>query len=540
MNLGDILSGLADMAAENELLLLAILLAVGTAIGSVKVKGFALGPAAVLFTALAFSAWDERLKLPAAIGVFGLAVFAYVVGVGAGPSFLGAIRTGGRVLVALVLTLVGAAAVTLLVGRALGLSSDLLAGAYAGALTNTPALAAATEQLQSEAPTVGYSVTYLFGVLGMLAATAIGLKLRAPHHALVEPIDEAPPDLARETVRIDRPDLPDLGELSERYELAFGRIMRGDAPGHPGVVDVATDDTRPQPGDILTVVGDPEAVARFTADHGHPSTVPLTLDRSTLDYQKITVSNSALTGQTLGELKLYRRFGATATRVGRGDVELLATDDLALVPGDRVRIVAPRDRMDGVRALLGDSERAAASFNPLGLTVGLLIGVLVGMLEFPLPGGTTFELGMAGGPLLAGLLLGMAQRTGPIVWAIPYGASSALSGVGVLLFLAYAGSNSGAALADAIVTPTGPLLLLLGAIVTTVTAATLILTGRYLTGVTGPRLAGTLAAAQTQPAVLAYANDRTDHDPRVNLGYALAYPVAMIVKVILAPLIGRL
>jgi putative transport protein len=54
----------------------------------------------------------------------------------------------------------------------------------------------------------------------------------------------------------------------------------------------------------------------------------------------------------------------------------------------------------------------------------------------------------------------------------------------------------------------------------------------------GPTLAGIVAGTQTQPAVLAYANDVTKADPRVNLGYALVYPVAMIVKVILAPIIG--
>jgi putative transport protein len=47
-----------------------------------------------------------------------------------------------------------------------------------------------------------------------------------------------------------------------------------------------------------------------------------------------------------------------------------------------------------------------------------------------------------------------------------------------------------------------------------------------------------VAGTQTQPAVLAYANDTTRADPRVNLGYALVYPVAMITKVILAPILG--
>jgi putative transport protein len=109
----------------------------------------------------------------------------------------------------------------------------------------------------------------------------------------------------------------------------------------------------------------------------------------------------------------------------------------------------------------------------------------------------------------------------------------------MMLFLAYAGSNSGSALAEAISGPTGLRLLGVGVVVTTLTAATVVLGGRVLAGLHGPRLGGVLAGTQTQPAVLAYANESTKDDPRVNLGYALVYPAAMIVKVIVAPLIGR-
>ena len=68
----------------------------------------------------------------------------------------------------------------------------------------------------------------------------------------------------------------------------------------------------------------------------------------------------------------------------------------------------------------------------------------------------------------------------------------------------------------------------------------MLLGGKHVAGFAGRKLAGVIAAAQTQPAVLAYANQRTDNDPDVNLGYALVYPAAMIAKVILGPLVGRL
>ncbi|MDP1877401.1 MAG: TrkA C-terminal domain-containing protein [Actinomycetota bacterium] len=542
MDVGEMLKGWSDIAAEQPLLLLTVIMAIGGAIGSIKIRSFSLGPAAVLFTALAFSAYDERLRLPQILGIFGLALFAYVIGVGAGPSFFAALRTGGRALGVVIGALLIGGAVTVGAAHALGLEGPILSGIYAGALTNTPALAAASEAWASDLPTVGYSVTYLFGVLGMLLAAAVGIKRAAPRKALTPVVeDPLPPKLDGMTIRIETAGLPDFGTLTEQYghHVVFSRIMRGDSPGHPGAVSIATDDAVPLPGDIVTVIGDLPTLERFASEVGHPSTVALTLDRSTVDYRRVAVSNPKVAGLTLGDLRLARRYGAVATRVRRGDVDLLATDDLALQVGDRVRIVAERHRMSEVAAYLGDSEKGASAYSITSMALGLALGVLLGELQFPMPGGGHFALGLAGGPLLVGLIVGRAGRTGPILWSLPHGVASTLSQLGMMLFLAYAGSNSGSALAEALSGPTGPRLLVAGAVVTLTTAAAVILGGRLLAGMYGPRLGGVLAGTQTQPAVLAYANETTKDDPRVNLGYALVYPAAMIVKVVVAPILGR-
>lgn len=542
MDVSEILSGWADLAVEQPVLLLMVILAIGGAIGSIKIGSFSLGPAAVLFVALALSAYDERLKLPQFIGFFGLALFAYVIGVGAGPSFFAALRTGGRAITVVVAALLIGALATVGAAHALGLSGPLLSGIYAGALTNTPALAAASEYWTSDLPTVGYSVTYVFGVLGMLLAAAIALRTTPRHpDAPTTPDDELPPQLEGMTVRIETAGLPSLGVLAERYEhhLVFSRIMRGDTPGHPGHVDVATDDAVPAPGDILTVIGDRDTLDRFVDAAGHPSSVALTLDRSSVDYRRVAVSNPKVAGLTLGQLRLRPRFGAVATRVRRGDVDLLASDDLVVQIGDRVRIVTDRQRMSEVSAFLGDSEKGATAYSITSLSLGVALGVMLGLLQFPLPGGGHVALGLAGGPLLVGLLVGRLGRTGPVLWSLPHGVASTLSQLGIMLFLAYAGSTSGSALAEALQGPTGPRILVVGIVVTAVTATTVLLAGRALAGAFGSRLAGIVAGTQTQPAVLAYANDTTKDDPRVNLGYALVYPVAMILKVVVAPLVGR-
>jgi putative transport protein len=542
MNILELLHGLADLAAEESLLLLALLLAVGGAIGSFKINGFSLGPAAVLFTALAFSAFDDRLRIAREVGIFGLAIFAFVIGVGSGPSFFNSLRSGGRALLAVVLTLLIAAGVTVGAGLALGIDGPMLSGLYAGALTNTPALAAATQMWDSDIPTIGYSVTYLFGVLGMLLAALLAVKTKptkATNPADLE--DPTQPQVASLTVRIQTATTATLGEISATYngKLVFSRVMRGDSPGHPGKVDLATDDWVLQPGDIVTVVGDPAAIDDWVIKAGHPSTVGLTYDRSALDFRRIAVSNEAVAGVPLADLRLIRRFGAVATRVRRGDIDLLATDDLELQLGDRVRVVAAPHRLKEVARFFGDSEKAAQQFSLTNFGLGLAIGVLIGLIEIPIPGGGTFALGMAGGPLVVGLILGKLQRTGSLLWTLPLSASNTLNHLGMMLFLAYAGSNSGAALAEAIVQPIGWKLFVVGLAITLSAAFGHLFIGRYLGGLHGAKLAGAIAGAQTQPAVLAYANERAQDDPRVNLGYAMAYPVGMIVKVVVAPLLGR-
>ena len=542
MNVTEIFQHIADAAAKEPLLLLALLLAIGGGLGALKFKSFSLGPAAVLFTALAFSAFDERLKISREVGVFGLAVFAYVVGIGAGPSFFHAIKTGGRALIGIILTLLVGAGAVVAAAKIFDIHGPLLSGVYAGALTNTPALAASQELWDSDLPTVGYSVTYLFGVLGMLFGAMLALKTKPTSpEAAAQETQEVAPKLESTTVRIENPNLGSIAHLIEQFDnkLLFSRYMRGDTPGHTGEVFVATDDVVLEPGDIVTIIGDVEKVSEFVALAGHLSTVPLTLDRSLLDYRRIAVSNREVVGVPLADLRLDRRFGGIATRVRRGDVDLLATEDLTLQIGDRIRVVAPRSRMKEIAVFFGDSEKGAQTFSLTALALGLALGVFIGMLEFPIPGGGQFALGMAGGPLLIGLLLGRVRKTSNLLWSLPPAASLTLNHLGMMLFLAYAGSNSGAALADAIVKPIGWRLLVIGVIVTVVAAAMQLTVTRLFGGVFGPRLAGVMAGSQTQPAVLAYANSRSGDDPRVNLGYALAYPIAMIVKVLLAPMVGR-
>ena len=523
---------MTDLLAANPVLLLATVMAIGSALGAVHVRGLSLGPAAVLFVALAASAVDARLELPEVIGILGLALFAYCVGVTAGPSIWTAVRDGRRVLVLVAVVLVAAAGLAAVVGRLLGLSPGLVAGTYAGALTNTPALAAATEVLGgSPVPTVGYSLTYLGGVLGMLALVVVALRLGSRR-----PTDEdrtRPEELVSVTVRVTRRDLPTIAELEimKGQRIRFSRVRTAQG------LTVAAPDLILGPGDLAVVVGPASAAASFADWLGEHADEHLPDDRREMDMRRMTIADPHLSGRTVAELDLGGRFGAVATRVRRGDVDLLATPDLVVQSGDRVRVIARRDVLPRVALYLGDSERGAGDINPVGLGLGLALGLAAGQVALTTPIGP-LRLGSAAGPLLAGLLLGHLGRTGPVSWRLPYAASASLQQVGLLVFLAYAGSLAGGALLDALRSPESLAVIGLGAVITVLTGAAVVVGARWL-GLGGARVAGLVAGVQTQPAVLAFARERTP-DERVMVGYALAMPVAMILKIVLAQVLARL
>jgi putative transport protein len=224
------------------------------------------------------------------------------------------------------------------------------------------------------------------------------------------------------------------------------------------------------------------------------------------------------------------------TRVRKGDIDLVASGDTVLELGDRVRVVAPRDRLADLSELFGDSYRVLSEVDLLSFGLGISLGLLVGLVPLPLPGGVTFTLGSAGGPLLVGLVLGAVRRTGAMVWTLPYNANLTLRQIGLILFLAAVGLKSGYTFVSTFAQSGGATLLLLGAVVSVVVPAVTIVVGYRVLRVPFGMLTGIVAAVHTQPAILGFATEQTQDDSP-NLGWSLAYPVAMISKIVLAQLV---
>ena len=439
--------------------------------------------------------------------------------------------------------------ITILVSLALGLRKGVAAGLFAGSLTNTPALAAALEQIKALAPpalreqwladpVVGYSVTYPLGVIGVIAVVTLAQRWWKIDYAqearTLKLPGQAGTSLASRTIRITQAPIEQqsVGDLVTQngWDIVVGRVK------HNGTITLANAETRLARGDEVSVIGTPDTLDAVTQVLGTASQDILDLDRHEFDFRRIVVSEPTVIGRPLHDLQLRDHFQAIITRVRRGDMDLLAHDQTLLELGDRVRVVAPRSQMEPISRFFGDSYRAISEIDILTFNVGLALGLLVGLIPIPLPGGVTIKLGFAGGPLLVALILGALGRTGPFLWNMPYSATLTLRQLGLVLFLAGVGTRAGYAFVTTLRQGDGFVILLAGALITTGTAALVLWVGYRLLKIPMSLLVGMLAGLQTQPALLGFALEQTDND-LPNIGYATVYPLAMITKIILIQLL---
>jgi AspT/YidE/YbjL antiporter-like protein len=149
---------------------------------------------------------------------------------------------------------------------------------------------------------------------------------------------------------------------------------------------------------------------------------------------------------------------------------------------------------------------------------GLALGLGLGLVPFPFPGPGSFELGSAGGPVIVALCLGALGRTGPFVWQIPHGANLTLRQLGIVLLLAGIGTRAGESFGATIADSRALLILASGVLVTSASVGLAAVVGLRILRLDAATLGGVIAGIQTQPAVLAFATERSDDEREVNLG----------------------
>lgn len=544
-----------NLLVENPLLLLFVVAAIGYPLGRITIRGVSLGVAAVLFAGLAVGSLHPDLKLPEIIYLLGQAIFIYTIGLSSGAAFFSSLRRKGWRNNLFILAILTFDALLIAIAQKIfALKPTLAAGLFAGSTTNTSALAGVLEFIKNHfakghfsdteltsllaEPVVGYTLTYPVGVLGLIFAILILQRFWQLDYTEeaknLHNIPFSPRRLHCQTILVNQPRATGkpLRILTEEndFRVVFGRLNRNHEQ------TIAEAETRFQIGDLITICGTREENVRVVAFLGESAAAEAEIDSSLHDYYRVFVSNPQVVGHKISDLNLPHLLGATAIRVRRGDVEFLPQPDTVLEYGDRVRVLAKPENQKTIAAFFGDSYRALSEIDILTFALGITAGLLLGMVPLPLPGGFIFKLGAAGGPLIIGLILGKLERTGSLVWNIPYSANLTLRQIGLVLFLAGIGTRSGYAFSRALGEGEVLKIFIIGAIVTCASALAILWLGYKLLKIPMNILVGILAGAHTQPAVLDFALKQTRNE-LPNIGYASVLPTALIAKVIFAQLL---
>jgi len=541
--------------AHNPLLMLFAVVALGYPISKIRVAGASFGIASILFAGIALGALvmapglDPNLKKDISkemklVYELGLAVFVYAMGLSISHSFWAAFsREGMKKNAVVFLVMLTSTAFVVLLARLMGFNARYAAGLLTGSFTNMPALAGVIERVKTMSgvgpvelaqPTVASAIAYPIGVLVpmliiLISAKVFRVNLKEEADGLKD-YQTGHQKLEVWTVRVTKPEAEAMTKrdlcAAGSLHVVLGRVLR------KAELLLPTPDFRLKLDDLVTVVGSPDDLAQVEALIGERSHVELDRDQSALDATRVFVSRWDVVGVPLGKLDLVNRHQAIITRVRRGDLWFVPDGDTVLELGDRVRVTT---RRDNIEAFFGDSYRALSEVSFLTFAMGLAAGLALGQVPIPLGHGIVFKLGFAGGPLAVALILGRFHRIGPLVWNFPYSANHTIRQFGLVLFAAGIGVISGEGFRAIVSKDASVLPLFMGAafLVCFLADSLTMVLGYKLFRIPLNVMFGILAGTHTQPVVLGYANHHTGND-LPNVGFATVYPLATILKIVLA------
>jgi len=513
---------------QQPMVALFLTIAIGYLVGAINIKGFSLGVGAVLFVALAVG-WFAPKSVPAAmVGTLGLALFLYAVGIQYGKEFFrGLASAEGRKanLLALIGVLLSGVVSLAFVGDQVNVGHAL--GLFAGSGTSTPTLQAAIQTMGNDDPAVGYSVAYPFGVAGPILFLHLAFLILKPR------IETAGAGQELLEIAIRNPGVVGkrLGEvmatLPAGVQIAAVRKEHHNKPAFPEVI-LAEDDV------VLAVSSSKESLEQTRKQLGETATGQIVGDRRDLDYLRVFVSRPALVGRALSDLELPEGIEYLVMHVRRGDADLLARPDLVLEYGDRVGLLTHRASFPAVRRFFGDSIKGTAEFSYISIGLGMALGFLVGAIHVPIPGEGKLAIGLAG-VLVVALVLGNLRRTGGMNWTIPLSANLVLRNLGLTLFLAQVGMQSGPKFAAA-VAETGFLFLGIGAVVLVALVLPILVLGLYVFRMPYDQVAGIVSGACGNAAILSFSNKLVPTD-RPDIAYAMIFPGMTIVKILFVDIV---
>lgn len=539
-----------EHSALQAVVVLSLISAIGLGLGRIRIWGISLGVTFVFFMGilaghLGFSIDPQMLNYAES---FGLVIFVYALGLQVGPGFFSSFRTGGVKLNMLALAVVFLGTILAVVcSYTTQVSLPDMVGILCGATTNTPALGAAQQTLKqmglaSSTPALGCAVTYPLGVIGVILAIILIRKVlvRPQDLQVSEKDDSNKTYIAAFQVHnpaIFNKSIKEIAQMSYP-KFVISRLWRD------GRVSIPTSEKMIKEHDRLLVVTSEKDALALTILFGQQESTDWNkedIDWNAIDSelisQRIVVTRPELNGKKLGALRLRNQYGINISRVYRSGVQLLATSGLVLQLGDRLTVVGEAAAIHNVEKVLGNAVKSLKEPNLVVVFIGIVLGLALGAIPISIPGvSTPVKFGLAGGPIIVGILLG---TFGPRIHMITYTTRSAnlmLRALGLSMYLACLGLDSGSHFFETVFRPEGLLWVGIGFGLTVVPTIIVGFVALKMMKVDFGSVSGMLCGCMANPMALTYANDIIPGD-NPSVAYATVYPLSMFVRVIIAQLI---
>ncbi len=543
-----------EHSIAHDVLVYALVIALGVLLGKIKFLGISLGVTFVLFVGIVLAHFGQTVgsvHLLNFIRDFGLILFVFSIGIQVGPGFFSSFKKGGirmNMLAVFVVLLNVAVAMIIYFCNRDSMTISEIVGILSGAVTNTPGLGAAQQALESKAVdgtdalSMGYAAAYPLGVVGIILSMIVlkaifRVKVEDEIKEIESEMENSVSQPSVQTYRVEN-DLISGKSIKELIEVIDHDFIISRMKKESGEIVIPTSKTVVNRGDLLLIVCSAQDETVFTSIIGQVVDMKWESDKeSKVVSRRILVTKSHYNGRTLGSLRLHNGYNLNATRVNRAGVDLLASPNLTLQVGDRITVVGNPEHIERLASRLGNSMKRLHEPNMVTMFIGIFLGIIVGSIPFAIPSmSASMKLGLAGGPLVVAILL---SRFGYKFKLVTYTSTSAnlmLREIGICLFLASVGLGAGEKFAETVFNAQGLTWVMWGFIITVVPLLIMSIVARAKFKLNYLSIMGLMSGSYTDPPALAYSNKIANNDAPA-IAYSTVYPLTMFMRVITAQLV---
>lgn len=537
-----------------SIIIISIVSAVGLQLGKLKLLNISLGITFVFFVGIVIGHFNFDLNKDMLNFAqnFGLILFVYALGLQVGPGFFSSLRAGGLRMNMLALGVVFLGLIlTVIFSYASDISLPNMVGILCGATTNTPALGAAQQALQQISGNqrviadmaLATAIAYPLGVVGVILAIIFLRKCFVPNDEFAKLSEKKENEMHVGEFHITNPaiegkSIVDIMKLTAKH-FVISRIW------HDGIVTIPTSASILRHNDHLLIISKKSDVEHIKVLFGEQENVDWNkedidwnhIDNSQLVSRRIIITNSKINGEKLGSLKLRNNYGINITRINRAGIDLLASSDLMLQIGDKLTVVGEKASIDNVAKILGDEEKRLNTPNLIAIFLGIALGLILGALPLPFPGmDFPIRLGIAGGPIIVGILMGSFGPRFHITTYTTQSANLLMRQFGLTVYLACLGIGAGEHFFETVFQTEGLIWIGFGFILTVVPVLIVALIAMKVYKINFARNVGMLCGSMANPMALSYVNSTIDGDEPA-VAYATVYPVSMFARIVFTQLL---